>query len=330
MEKRVLKFWTSHTERSPAYWREWFCLPGNFEFVFETKNPDYLIVTEHIYCDAKELFRFLKLNNGHSVTIFISGEAISPDFNLFDYACGFDRHLKNQDRFIRKPSLLFFRNHVFHAMDRKSSLPEVEFDKKTGFCNFIYSNPCAHPARDRLFHNLSRYRKVDSLGPHLNNCGNRTTRSVNNWRELLVEMKRPYKFSIAAENARFNGYVTEKLISSFQACTVPIYWGDETVVEEFNPKAFINANGMADDELLGIVAKIDGNKDLWCEIVSQPAVTASQNEKLKADGREFADFFLRLFDERPIEEKKRVPSGFWNDIYRRSHKNPLMLLARYL
>ena len=35
--------------------------------------------------------------------------------------------------------------------------------------NFIYANRKSHPNRDAMFHKLSAFRFVNSLGPHLNN-----------------------------------------------------------------------------------------------------------------------------------------------------------------
>ena len=131
-------------------------------------------------------------------------------------------------------------------------------------------------------------------------------------------MKRPYKFSIAAENARFYGYSTEKLISSFQAHTIPIYWGDPSVADEFNPKAFINADTLSDNELIDIVKCIDENDELWCQMVSEPAITAEQETRLREDTNRFRAFFEAIFDSRPLHQKKRAPAGYWNDRYRRA------------
>ena len=41
-----------------------------------------------------------------------------------------------------------------------------------------------------------------------------------------------YKFSIAMENSRGDGYLSEKIVDSFRAGTIPIYYGDY-LVDEF-------------------------------------------------------------------------------------------------
>ena len=66
--------------------------------------------------------------------------------------------------------------------------------------------------------------------------GENGDRAQQNWMESSVEQKSYYKFTIAAENAAFPGYTSEKLMTSFQAHSIPIYWGNRDVVDEFNPR----------------------------------------------------------------------------------------------
>ena len=48
-----------------------------------------------------------------------------------------------------------------------------------------------------------------------------------------------YKFSIAMENSECDGYISEKIIDSFLAGTIPIYYGNYMVDEYINPKSYI-------------------------------------------------------------------------------------------
>ena len=54
-----------------------------------------------------------------------------------------------------------------------------------------------------------------------------------------IEFLSSYKFSISMENSEGDGYVTEKIIESFIAGTIPIYYGDYMIDEYINPKAYI-------------------------------------------------------------------------------------------
>ena len=44
------------------------------------------------------------------------------------------------------------------------------------------------------------------------------------------------------ENSNGDGYISEKIIESFLAGTIPIYYGDYMVDEYINPKAYILIN----------------------------------------------------------------------------------------
>jgi len=49
------------------------------------------------------------------------------------------------------------------------------------------------------------------------------------------EALKPYRFSIVVESCKIDGYFTEKLIDCFLSRTVPLYWGDNTISQIFNP-----------------------------------------------------------------------------------------------
>ena len=65
-------------------------LLNKYKFIWNEDNPTFLIATEHIYSSPKYRKIFNKLYRKAEITIFFSREAVSPDFNLFDYACSFD------------------------------------------------------------------------------------------------------------------------------------------------------------------------------------------------------------------------------------------------
>ena len=312
---RTIRFWTSHNCCDGESWRRRLYLPEEFRFVFDETDSECLLVSEHLYADATRMKQFFGLNDGSRLVVWHNGEAIFPDMNLVDYAYVFDREATLDDRICRIPTDAYFDVDERFG-ERETVDPDEELKRKTGFCSFIYGNPHAHPRRDQLFHLLNSYKRVDALGPHLNNVGNRPTRTDGDWHRKLVAEKRPYKFSIASENATYPGYVTEKLTSSFRAHVVPIYWGDPTVAEEYNPEAFINANGMTDEEVLAAVKRVDEDDALWKRMVAAPYKTEAQFASVSADLERVKAFSLRVFDERPVAEKKRAPSGFWNGIYR--------------
>ena len=312
---RTIRFWTSHNCYDGESWRRRLYLPEDVRFVFDERDPEYLLVSEHLYADAARMKRFFELDDGRRLVVWHNGEAVFPDMNLFDYAYVFDRDASLGDRICRIPTDAYFDVDERFG-ERETVDPDEELKRKTGFCSFIYGNPHAHPRRDQLFHLLNGYKRVDALGPHLNNVGNRPTRTDGNWHRKLVAEKRPYKFAIASENATYSGYVSEKLTSSFRAHVVPIYWGDPTVAAEYNPEAFINVNGMTDEDVLAAVKRVDEDDTLWKRMITAPHKTKSQLAHAAEDFERVKAFSQRVFDERPAAEKKRAPSGYWNGIYR--------------
>ena len=120
-------------------------------------------------------------------------------------------------------------------IDRNVRENEVDLCSR-GFCSFLYSN---EKARERIdfFHRLSEVGRVDSGGKVLNNIGYRV--------EDKLKFYGKYKFSIAFENSQFPGYTTEKILHAFMANTVPIYWGNPLVGNDFNPDSFINCHALS-------------------------------------------------------------------------------------
>jgi hypothetical protein len=314
-----IRYWTTHTVTSAETWSAILQLDrSEYSLEPDPVSPDFLIASEHLYVSQKARRWFNAMNNGRRVTIYFGGEAIFPDMNIFDYAVSFDRNLSLDDRICRMPTIDFYHAHLF---DSDLSAPRLNAREalraKTKFCNFIYSNPRAHPMRDNLFYKLSAYKRVDSLGSHLNNVGSAGSRTAADWRNGSVAMKQPYKFSIACENAVYSGYTTEKILSSFQARTVPIYWGDPSIAMEFNPKAFVNAGDHANlDAVLQAVQTIDRDDDRWIQMASEPIMTAEQNSGYQKDHRRYVDFIKHIFDQ-DLAVAKRAPVGFWPSSYRR-------------
>lgn len=302
------------------------------ELEWDENNPSYLFVSEHIYLSNKYFKKYRKYENNESIIrIYVAGECIAPDLNIFDYAIVFDRRMSDMDRVSRMPPNLFHRKSIIYE---KNNLSENDMKaliaKHNRFCCFIYSNPTAHQFRDKLFFAISEYKKVDSLGKHLNNMGNEQTRTSKSWRELSIEMKSNYKFSIASENASYEGYTSEKLLTSFQAHTVPIYWGNAYVSDEYNEKAFINCNKYSSlDQLLDKIREIDLNDKLWCEMIMQPWQTEEQVKKMEEEIINYYNFINNIFFQE-LCKAKRTPSGTYPDRYREWFlKNKFFLDIKY-
>ncbi|MDP3388051.1 MAG: glycosyltransferase family 10 [Eubacteriales bacterium] len=277
--KRVIKvgfsdFWPEFKENQNFIMD---ALTSNYEVII-SNEPDYLFYS----CFGRQ---YLKHD---CIRIFFIGEDLQPDFNLCDYSIGFS-HMVFGERYIRFPLYHIYEQDCLMA-EQKHLISDTEIDNKSRFCNFIYSNTKANPFRGMFFDSLNIYKRVDSGGKYKNNLGFR----VDN----KLDFQRMYKFSIAFENNSSEGYTTEKILQAFAAGTIPIYWGDPRIGEEFNERAFINCHRFETIEaIIDQIKTIDGNDNLLRQMLREPAFVKDRRETK----RDLEDFLRNLID-KPYEE----------------------------
>lgn len=293
-------------------------LTQSFNFQWETNTPDYLIATEHIYKNKKLNRIFKNLYKKSKIKIFYAEEAMGCDWNIFDYGLGFDRNLIINDRYVQLPAPFdFFKNFIFNPENEIKTIEQAKIllTQKNKFCNFLYSNPKAHPTRDILFHFISQnYKKVDSLGKHLNNTNTKATGYIGHIEDCVL-IKKPYKFSIACENAFYEGYTTEKILTSLQAHTIPIYFGNPLASLDINPKAFINVHDFNSlQDLLEFIKEIDKSDELWCQMIAEPWQTYENKESELKRKENYYNFINNIFS-KEIHSAQRLPQGTYIDIY---------------
>ena len=192
-------------------------LDDDFLLNFDDKNPDYLIYNVFTNDDIDPQYK-------NAIRIAIYTENIMPDMNNADYIIG-HYHINYLDRYF-KYSVLFWENFNIINKKRKEIIMNPIRNK---FCAAVISN-CGPEFRMNFIDKLSKYKKVDFGGL----CRNNINETIKNKSEFLSN----YKFSIAMENSRANGYVSEKIVHAFAAGTIPIYYGDYTIDEFINPKTY--------------------------------------------------------------------------------------------
>ncbi|MFO1400591.1 MAG: glycosyltransferase family 10 [Steroidobacteraceae bacterium] len=253
--------------------------------------------------------------NHNCVRIYFTGENVCPDFNLCDYAIG-SSPISFGDRYYRYPYYGILKDQ-HERLVRSRTFTAEDLRKKTNFCNFIYSNSFlpTDPTRDAFFHLLSRYKRVDSVGQHLNNLREAIGDPYQGaWYETKVEYQRKYKFTIAFDNSSVPGYTTEKITHAFLANTIPIYWGNPDVSLDFNPRAFINVFDFPNlDAVVDRVREIDANDDLYLQILNEPPY--KNNELPAALQRDNIGHFLDNIFRRPKELARRRPKYGYGPLY---------------
>lgn len=249
-----------------------------------SENPDY------IFCSVGYQAEALKYD---CPRIFLTGENIVPDFNCYDYAMGF-HYMKFEDRYKRIPLYCFYENDYLEAIQKHSK--NIDFEAKK-FCNFVYSNGRdAIKDRDSFFYKLSAYKQVDSGGGHLNNVGGPV--------EDKISFQKNYKFSIAFENASVNGYTTEKILHAFAAGTIPIYYGNPKIAEEFNPKSFINCHNYDSfDAVIEHVKQVDQDHELYERYIREPIFVDIENRRNPL--KEYKEYLSYILSQSPMLAMRR-------------------------
>jgi alpha(1,3/1,4) fucosyltransferase len=242
-----------------------------------SEEPDFLLYS----CFGLEHIKY------RCCRIFFTGENVRPKFNKCDYAFSFDYPIT--ERNYRLPLYRFYKGYenLSGRKDAKSILAG-----KTKFCNFIYSN---ERAKERIifYNKLQQYKRVDSGGKVLNNIGGCV--------KDKLPFQSPYKFTIAFENSSYPGYTTEKIMEAMLANTIPIYWGNPRVAEDFNVKSFINCHDYDNfDEVVEKVIEINNNNKLYLEIMSQPWF-CNNKELPYLKEESILDKFAEIFSKHDLE-----------------------------
>ena len=204
-----------------------------------------------------------------------------PDLNLADYTIG-HYHIIYLDRYF-KYSVFLWTN--FMDIDKKRE-EILKNPKRKKFCAAVISN-CHAQFRLDFIDKLSKYKKIDMGGK----CKNNINERIKNKIDFLSN----YKFSIAMENSPGDGYVSEKIVDSFLAGTIPIYYGDFLLDEFINPKSYILIKGEKDiDQKIEYIKKLDNDDNLYQAMLKEKPII-DDNFANKIDEIEIKSFLKNIF-----------------------------------
>lgn len=263
-----------------------------------TEQPDFLIYS----CFGTDHHKYM---NRNCVKIFYTGEAITPNFCECDYAIAFDNMVFG-NRYHRRPVWLY--NTI--GPSESELTDEQALNRK--FCNFVYSNASngwATKLRIDFAKKLMEYKQVDCPGKVLNNMHSDVlTARDGDWQSGKLAFLKGYKFTIAFENCAFDGYTTEKMLDPLVAHSVPIYWGNPSVTDDFNSEAFINANGYEErlDELVKLVIKLDQDDEAYLKMLR----SNSNGPKYNPDEMSELNNFIYSIFEKGNKPFDKDPRGF--------------------
>lgn len=269
-----------------------------YKLLAETYEVELSAKPDYLFCS---LFGHDHFRSGDCIKICTIGEGLVADFNLYDYAVGFDE-LAFGDRYLRVP--------LWALYPEAQDLPDVnpltdEQLLNRGFCSFVASNATTvDRIRLKFFEALSKRKKVASGGRALNNVGGPVADKL--------AFCSGYKFNIAFENVRSPGYVTEKIMQAFAANTVPIYFGADEADLDFNPEAFVRVRGERDfDRAIERILALDADDAAYLGLCRLPRVRRSA-----ASYREALGGFLRRIVDMPLDDARRLVGNGYQAAYR--------------
>jgi len=215
------------------------------------------------------------------VKVFFGCENVLPDFN--DCHAALSQKYIDSDNHFRLPLWTQYVNWFgtrpmvsnrdqCYLIDPNSLLekrfdPDALLRQKTNFCNFLYTQP--RGLRMTFMDYFHGYKKIDSAGKLHNNMGGIIQGRSDHIFKILWQES--YKFTASLENDLDPGWTTEKLLHPMSTLSLPIYWGNEKVADEFNTESFINIHDYDSmEQVVQRVIEIDNNNDLYLEIMSRP------------------------------------------------------------
>lgn len=273
--------------------------------ITKDRDADYVFHT----CMGNEVLKY------SGIRIFVSGEYVTPNFNTCDYALAFDP-IEFGDRYCRLPLIKLYRSAYASLCAPRPPANEV-LAQKTGFCAYVMSNTKNSASqREALFDALNDYQPIASGGKWRNNVGGPVPDKI--------AFQAKYKFALAIENYSAPGYLTEKFAQAAQSNCIPIYWGDPTIVQQINPKAFINCHDFESPEaLVQHVREIDSNDVAYRAKLAEPwFINGAEPEEWK--NATFTNFLRQILDQ-PLQQAYRRNRSRWGikyrlNLYRMSHK----------
>jgi alpha(1,3/1,4) fucosyltransferase len=272
MKINFVDFWPNFLKHDNYFFR---LLSQKYKVEIDEVDPDIVFMS----CFGVDK---LKYANHRCKKIFFSGENSELKREQFEYdlTLTFD---ETSGKNIYLPLFILFINwfdvpydphrDISYLADLNELLEPLEDSKKllqtkTNGCCFLAKNPSAKE-RVQFCQEAQKQFKVDCAGPVLNNypeIGGRGDQIEK------IDFIRSYRSTIAFENSKHPGYLTEKALHGFCTRCVPVYWGANAIFRYFNNN-YIWVVGESDwPEAIQQTKRIIESDDEYLEMVSRPAM----------------------------------------------------------
>lgn len=279
------------------FWPEWkdedFITPilkKHFEVILDKNNPDVLFHSifghnSKNYKCKKILYIAENIRNLYNQTI---RDNINIAVNSAYATIGFDPHSNTNFRLPLWQVFILKYPEYKDRLYNRLNYNEEQFER---WCAFIVSNP-SNFMRNSAYQQLSTYKRVNSYGRYLTNSIELQEYSKGKyWREAkdTFLLAHPHKFILTYENTPYKYYCTEKLMDAFLVGSMPIYWGDTRVAEDWNKDAFIDVTRQEID-----IKEVDTDWKRYKAIYEQPVFTDEQKKKLEDNLNNFDSWLINM------------------------------------
>ncbi len=246
-------------------------LSTRYRLEITSENPDLLIHSVD-YSGNSEFQNFKNTKK-----IFFTGENTVPDYNKTDYSLSFEENDNNRN--YRLPLWVLYIDWFSSKKDKQRDpsflIPLDDLTKKRlyrsynkpFFCSFIASKPTGK--RMEFVPELNAIKKVHSLGRLYSNSYLKAFGRGD--QKTKLNLMKMFRFNIAFENEISDGYVTEKLLHSLYAGSIPVYWGTEKVKKDFNENCFLFYDDYENpEELINKIIEIYSSKKHILSYMNEP------------------------------------------------------------
>jgi len=276
-----------------------FVLSKKYNVKIDSENPD-LIICSNLSFQENQIDTFLgclpklhDINDTNKKFLFVSGEVadFNAGLNLPNiWSIGYQKI--NNEKYLRQPSgvidvwTLFDESRLTDSplnwLTEKRDFNLIH-NRNSRFCSITQASH--NDYREKIFNKLSEYKTVTSSGPWKQNIEPSEALNKYQWinstfdgrmdgltyREK-IEFFKKYKFNIAIHFTNTDYILQEKLYHSFFSGAVPIFYGNQFILEEgFNPESFINLHDYENlDHFLDEVKKIDNDKTIHKKYIESP------------------------------------------------------------
>ena len=303
-------FWKSFNPKDNMFT---YILSKRYNVVLDSVNPDFVICSP-----LGEPYEYIKFD---CPRIMYTGEFLSADFNAIDYFIGYD-NIDFGDRSFRFPLFLWSDDGNYlpsEPITRDQAVNELK--NKDLFCNYIFGHDTALGVREKILEILEQYKRVECAGKHRNNMPDNEIYTIRTKRQIMQRCK----FSITAESVCYPGYTSEKIVDAFRAKTIPIYFGDPTISNDFNMNSFVDVLQYPSvEKAVERVIEIDKNDDLYIDMMCEYRYLVANYEETMF--KKLEGYLYHIFDQ-DKEEAYRRPRFYragWHETYLKEYNKHML------